>query len=71
MISSLLQYQSVCELVCHHLSSGSVCDPETNKWHSVSDVTYIVTSNDPSYVKLQSSLLKHFAVIQWDQYRLV
>lgn len=71
IISYLVQCQSACALVRHHLSSGSVCDPETNKWYRVSDVTFIVTSNNPSYVKLHSSFLKHFAVIQWDQYRLV
>ena len=65
------QCPSVCELVRHHLSSGSVCDPETNKWHSISDITYLVTADCSSHTKLQSSFVKHFTVIQWDQYRSV
>ena len=64
-----LQCLSVCEFVRQHLSSGSVCDPQTNKWHSISDITYIVTSNPSSHVKLQPSFMKHFNVIHWDQYR--
>ena len=69
--SPVIQSPSVCELVRQHLSSGSVCDPETSKWHSISDITYVITSDCSSHVKLQPSFMKHFAVVQWDQYRSV
>ena len=64
----ILQCSSVSELIRHHLSSGSICDPQTNKWHSISDITYVVTSDPSSHVKLKQSFMKHFAVIHWDQY---
>ena len=66
---SIPQCSSVCEFVRHHLSSGSVCDPRTNKWHSISNITYAVTSDPTSHVKLWQSFMKHFAVIHWQQYR--
>ena len=68
-LSPALQCLSVCEFVRQHLSSGSVCDPGSGKWHSTSDITYIITSDCSSHVKLKLSFMKHFAVVHWDEYK--
>ncbi len=50
---------------------GSVCDPATAKWHDTSDVSYLVTTDHSSQVASSAApnFLKHFVVLQWDEYR--
>lgn len=41
----------------------------TAKWHDISDVSYVVTSESTSRAQLSDQFLKHFAVIHWNSYR--
>ena len=66
-----VQFSSCTELLRQHISSGTVCDPTTGKWHDISDVCYLVTANcsTPHQSRLPPQLLKEFVVVQWDEYR--
>ena len=61
----LLQSEGVCELVRSHLATGSVCDPGTAKWQTLSGVSYVCTAD----CSVSAQLSKHFVLLHWPGYK--
>ena len=64
------QSPTMCELVRQHVASGGMFDPDSGKWHEVSNVCYLCTTTHttPPH-RLRPQFMKHFAVLHWDGYK--
>ena len=60
------QSQSLVQLLRQHIDSNGLYSPSTSQWQNLSNITYIVTSNNEQTFSKFSRLLKCFHIIEMD-----